>query len=138
MAVSPFRLDGKTAYVSGSRGHLGKAMVRGLCAAGARVILNGRDDVALAAFEAELKGEGHDVERASFDAFDIAAVRKFFAGLTHLDILVNNAVDMQGRSFASLEPQDFATTYASAVTAAFEAVRAARPALKAAAEKNGD
>lgn len=138
MADSPFRLDGKTAFVSGSRGHLGAAMVRGLCAAGARVILNGRDDAALAAFEAELKGEGHAVERAAFDAFDIAAVRKFFAGLTHLDILVNNAVAMQGKSFAALEPQDFATTYASAVTASFEAVRAARPALKAAAAKNGD
>ena len=36
------------------------------------------------------------------------------------------------------QPEDFAATYASAVTAAFEAVRAALPALKAAVAAAGD
>ena len=48
MGDLPFRLDGKTAFVSGSRGHLGAAMTRALGQAGAHVILNGRDDAALA------------------------------------------------------------------------------------------
>jgi NAD(P)-dependent dehydrogenase (short-subunit alcohol dehydrogenase family) len=39
---------------------------------------------------------------------------------------------MTPRPFAELEPADFETTYNSGVTAVFEAVRAARPALKAA------
>jgi NAD(P)-dependent dehydrogenase (short-subunit alcohol dehydrogenase family) len=39
---------------------------------------------------------------------------------------------MTPRPFADLRPEDFETTYASSVTASFEAVRAARPALKAA------
>ncbi len=138
MGDNLFRLDGKTAFVSGSRGHLGAAMVRALAAAGAHVILNGRDDAALAAFEAELKRQDLSVERAAFDVTDIGAVRKFFGGLKRLDILVNNAVSMQVKSFAALAPEDFAATYASAVTTAFESARAALPALKAAVAASGD
>ena len=133
-----FRLDGKTAFVSGSRGHLGQAMAKALAGAGAHVILNGRDDAKLAEQEAELKAAGHAVSRAAFDVTDIAAMRRFFGGLTRLDVLVNNAVSMQGKAFAALQPEDFAATYASAVTVAFEASRAALPALRAAVTASGD
>ena len=125
-----FRLDGRTAFVSAARGHLGRAMVQALAEAGAHVIVNGRDDAALSDFEQDLRKKGFSVERAAFDACDSAALREFFAGLPRLDILVNNAVSMTVKSFASLTPQDFAQTYASSVTAAFEAVRSALPALK--------
>ena len=108
-------------------------MTRALAQAGAHVIVNGRDDAKLAAFEDQLRGEGFSVERAAFDIADTAAVRAFFGTLKRLDILVNNAVSMQVKSFAALEPADFAVTYESAVTAAFECVRAALPALKEAA-----
>src|SRR5690348_4678626 len=128
-----FRLDGRTAFVSAARGHLGAAMTRALAGAGAHVIVNGRDDAKLAAFEQELRGEGYSVERAAFDIADAAAVRAFFGNLKRLDVLVNNAVSMQVKSFAALEPADFAVTYESAVTAAFETARAALPALKKAA-----
>ena len=133
-----FRLDGRIAFVSGARGHLGAVMARALAGAGAHVIVNGRDDAKLASFETELRAEGHSVERAAFDVADIAAVRAFFGGLKRLDILVNNAVSMQVKDFASLQPSDFAATYESAVTAAFEAVRAALPALSGAASQAGE
>ena len=42
-ALQPFRLDGRVAFISGSRGHLGTAMTRALCAAGAHVILTARE-----------------------------------------------------------------------------------------------
>src|ERR1043166_5792164 len=58
-------------------------------------------------------------------------------GRERLDILVNNAVTMQVKAFAALEPADFAATYASQVTAGFEAVRAALPALERAAAARG-
>ena len=138
MAQQLFNLSGKTAFVSGSRGHLGSAMTRALCAAGAHVIVNGRDGKALIEFEAKLRGEGFSVECAAFDAHDVDAVRAFFASRARLDILVNNAVAMQMKGFDALGPDDFATTYASSVTATFEAVRAALPALKAAAAQGGD
>ena len=55
-----FRLDGRTAFVSGAAGHLGQAMVRGYLAAGARVILNGRQAARLDTLRAKLRQEGHD------------------------------------------------------------------------------
>ena len=135
---SLFDLKDRVAFVSGARGHLGQAMVRALAQAGAHLIVNGRDDEELGVFERQLRAEGHRVTRAAFDIGDIAAVRTFFSGLKRLDILVNNAVAMQVKSFQALEPSDFAQTYQSAVIAAFEAARAALPALKEAAAQAGD
>jgi NAD(P)-dependent dehydrogenase (short-subunit alcohol dehydrogenase family) len=125
-----FRLDGRIAFVSAGRGHLGKAMVEALAGAGAHVIVNGRDDAALQVYERELRERGFSAERAAFDASDPAAIRNFFAGLKRLDVLVNNAVSMTVKPFSALTAADFAVTYASSVTAAFESVRAALPALK--------
>lgn len=133
-----FRLDGAVAFVSGAAGHLGRAMSRALAGAGAHVILNGRDESRLKDFEGELRGEGFSAGRAAFDMTDFARVRSFFAGLTRLDVLVNNAVSMTPRPFAELQPEDFEETYTSGVAAAFEAVRAARPALAAAVAARGD
>lgn len=138
MAQNLFRLDGKTAFVSASRGHLGAAMVQALCAAGAHVILNGRDDAALAHFESGLRQQKFSVSRACFDVTDLAALRDFFRSLKRLDILVNNAVAMQVKPFAQLSAEDFAATYQSSVTVGFESVRAALPALKVAALADGD
>jgi len=124
------KLDGKVAFVSGAAGHLGREMTRALCEAGAHVILNGRDAAKLRDFEGELRAGGLSAECAAFDVTDFARLRAFFASRARLDVLVNNAVAMTPKPFAALQPDDFAATYASAVTAAFEAVRAARPALK--------
>ena len=133
-----FRLDGKTAFVSGSRGHLGAAMTRALAQAGAHVIVNGRDAAALDSFAGALRSQGFSVEAAPFDAHDIANVRAFFDGLKRLDVLVNNVGLMVGKPFSQLGPEDFAATYAATVTTAFESVRAALPALKAAVASSGD
>ncbi|HXR94925.1 MAG TPA: SDR family oxidoreductase [Rhizomicrobium sp.] len=131
--VQLFRLDGRIAFVSAARGHLGQVMARSLAAAGAHVIVNGRDDGKLAQFEKQLRDENFSVSRAAFDVTDIKALSAFFSGLKRLDILVNNAVSMEVKAFSALKPADFAITYQSAVTAAFEAVRAALPALTEAA-----
>src|SRR3569833_1185787 len=125
-----FRLNGRVAFVSAAPGHLGTAMTRALCAAGAHVIVNARDDAKLAAFESGLRDEGCSVERAAFDVADAGKARAVFAARDRLDILGNNSIHMEGKSFDAVQPSDFAATYASSVTAAFEMVRAARPALK--------
>lgn len=130
-ALKQFRLDGRAAFVSGAAGHLGRAMTTALADAGAAVIINGRNDARLVAFENELASAGHTVTRAAFDVADLDTSRKFFAGLDRLDILVNNAVAMTPKPFDALTAGDFDETYRSAVTAAFEAVRAALPALRA-------
>jgi len=133
-----FRLDGKTAFISAARGHLGQAMCRALGAAGAQLVVNGRDAAALADFAASLHAEGITAEPAAFDVLDVAALRDFFSSRPRLDILVNNAVAMTVKSFDDLAPDDFARTYQSSVTAAFESCRAALPALKTAAAASGE
>jgi NAD(P)-dependent dehydrogenase (short-subunit alcohol dehydrogenase family) len=137
-----FRLDGKTAFISAARGHLGQAMCRALGAAGAHIIANGRDGAALADFVAALHGEGIGAEAAIFDVLDVEALRAFFAARFasggRLDILVNNAVAMQVKGFDALTPDDFARTFQSSVTAAFESCRAALPALRRAVGQGGD
>ena len=129
-----FRLDGRTAFVTGAAGHLGQAMSRALSDAGAHVILNGRDESKLKNFAGQL----NSAEIAAFDVMDTAALRAFFAARKRLDILVNNAISMTPTPFDALQPEDFARTYASGVTAAFELARAALPALKAGAAAGGD
>lgn len=135
MAMDLFRLDGKIAFVSGAAGHLGSAMARVLVDAGASVIINGRDADRLEDFAKELGGP---VECAAFDVGDLAAVRKFFGSRTRIDILVNNAVSMTPKPMPYLTAEDFAATYQSAVTASFEAVRAAHGSLRRAVEESGD
>ncbi|HTQ13523.1 MAG TPA: SDR family oxidoreductase [Rhizomicrobium sp.] len=137
-APGKFRLDGRIAFVSGAAGHLGRAMTLALAEAGASVIVNGRDEARLARFESELASAGHSVARAAFDVSDCDASRLYFGGLERLDILVNNAISMTPKPFDQLGPEDFARTYQSSVTAAFEAVRAALPALRRAAAASGE
>jgi NAD(P)-dependent dehydrogenase (short-subunit alcohol dehydrogenase family) len=137
MAHDLFRLDGKTAFVSGSRGHLGAAITQALCAAGAHVIVNGRDEPALQSFADDLKARGFSVQTAAFDAHDVQKIHGFFGSLERLDVLVNNIGLMHARSFTQLTPADFAATYGATVTTAFESVRAALPALRAAVSACG-
>ena len=128
-----FRIDGRVVFLSGAAGHLGREMAFALGHAGATLILNGRNLARLEAFAAELARSGIESECASFDMMDFDTVRRFFAARPRLDILINNAVTMTPKSFAEVTPADFDSAHRSAVTASFEAIRAARPALTEAA-----
>ncbi len=132
-----FRLDGRTAFVSGGAGHLGRAMVTALARHGAHVIVNGRNEARLAAFQQELASSDLSVSIAAFDMMDFDAVRAFFGGLERLDILVNNAVTVQPGKIEAQTPEAFDIAYRSAVTAAFESMRAAEAALEAAVGATG-
>jgi NAD(P)-dependent dehydrogenase (short-subunit alcohol dehydrogenase family) len=132
-----FRLDGRVAFVSGAGGHLGSVMARALLDAGSEVIVNGRNAARLAEFADTLRGLDRKVRCAAFDVGDIGAVRRFFAAESRLDILVNNAIDMTPTPFDKVSPDDFESTYRSSVIAAFEAVRAALPALRQGASACG-
>ena len=107
MAQDIFRLDGKTAFVSGSRGHLGAAMTRALAGAGAHVIVNGRDAAALEAFAAISAPRAFRWRRPHSTPMMSGKIRAFFGGLKRLDVLVNNIGFMQAKPFAQLEPGRF-------------------------------
>ncbi|UOM35806.1 SDR family oxidoreductase [Acuticoccus sp. I52.16.1] len=99
--LSAFSLQGRTALVTGSSQGIGAALAEGLAAAGAAVILNGRDTAKLEAAAERLRSTGADVRTLPFDATDHAAVRAAVdaaeAEGAAIDILVNNA-GMQHRA----------------------------------------
>jgi len=92
---SLFDLSGKTALVTGSSEGLGLAMARGLAAAGAAIVLNGRDEKKLAGAAKSIADDGHNVAARAFDVADevavISAFEQFDAAGVDIDILVNNA-----------------------------------------------
>jgi gluconate 5-dehydrogenase len=90
-----FSLAGRTALVTGASRGIGFSIASALAAAGARVVLNGRDAVALDAAARTLRAIGAQVETSSFDVTDAAAaasaVDAIEAAVGPLHILVNNA-----------------------------------------------
>ncbi len=95
MSLTLFDLSGKRALVTGSTQGIGRALAQGLGAAGAEVILNGRDTARLATAAEELAAQGVTVHQLAFDVTDHDAVRTavdgFEASVGPIDILVNNA-----------------------------------------------
>ncbi len=96
-----FSLHGRRALITGSSQGIGLALAHGLAAAGAGIVLNGRDTQKLDAAAATLSATGASVETLAFDATDHDAVRSaidgFEAGTGAIDILINNA-GMQHRT----------------------------------------
>ncbi|KND16874.1 gluconate 5-dehydrogenase [Pannonibacter phragmitetus] len=97
MSLQLFDLTGRRALVTGSSQGIGLALAKGLAAAGAQVVLNGRDAARLAEAAAQIPG----AETLAFDVTDHEAVRAavdaFEAKNGAIDILVNNA-GMQHRA----------------------------------------
>lgn len=109
MTLQMFDLSGKRALITGSSQGIGFALARGLAAAGAEIVLNGRDTSKLSSAATELKNAGATVHQLPFDATDHAAVRTaidgFEADVGAIDILINNA-GMQHRTELQNFPAD--------------------------------
>jgi NAD(P)-dependent dehydrogenase (short-subunit alcohol dehydrogenase family) len=88
---SAFRLDGKTALVTGAGRGIGRATALALAAAGAELILVSRTPSQLDEVARKIASRGGKALAVPFDVTDSAAVRDAFAGLGRLEILVNNA-----------------------------------------------
>jgi NAD(P)-dependent dehydrogenase (short-subunit alcohol dehydrogenase family) len=82
-----FRLDGKTALVTGGASGIGEQISRIFTAAGARVIILDVDAARAEALAAELNG----ARAIACDITDEAAVEAALAQVETLDVLVNNA-----------------------------------------------
>jgi gluconate 5-dehydrogenase len=106
MSLHLFDLKGKHALITGSSQGIGFALAKGLAAAGASLILNGRDEAKL---KAAAKSFKTPVDILAFDATDHQAARdavdRFEAETGAIDVLVNNA-GMQHRSALEDFPAD--------------------------------
>jgi gluconate 5-dehydrogenase len=123
MSAHLFDLSGRTALVTGSSRGLGRAMAKGLAAAGAAVVLNGVDAARLAAAAAEMRAAGHTVHEACFDVTNEAAILAAFAILdargVAVDVLVNNAGMQLRRPMVELETADWRRVIETNLTGAF-------------------
>jgi gluconate 5-dehydrogenase len=86
-----FSLSGRTALVTGSSRGIGFALAAALAGAGAHVILNGRDEDALAIAADAIRATGGSVSLCAFDVTDAADVQRAIGAEREIDILVNNA-----------------------------------------------
>jgi gluconate 5-dehydrogenase len=95
MSTKLFDLTGRTALITGSSQGLGYAIARGLGQAGARIIVNGRNEEKLDKAVSQLESEGITVHYSAFDVSDSIQVQKNIAALENqlgpIHILVNNA-----------------------------------------------
>lgn len=114
-----FSLEGRTALVTGSVRGLGLEMARGLAEAGARVVLNGRDAIALDRAAAELRSSGLDVDASAFDVTDLDAARDTVTALGAVDVLVNNVGHRDRRGVEALAPSDMARMLHVHLTSAY-------------------
>ncbi|MCB9948268.1 MAG: glucose 1-dehydrogenase [Rhodospirillaceae bacterium] len=95
MSTALFDLTGRTALVTGSSRGIGHDIAKALAAAGARVLVNGRNEAAVAATVETLRAAGARVRGYAFDVTDEAAINAALtaidAEIGPIDILVNNA-----------------------------------------------
>jgi 3-oxoacyl-[acyl-carrier protein] reductase len=116
-----FRLDGKTALVTGASGGIGSAIARTLHAAGAEVVLSGTRVDVLEALAGEL---GPGVRVCPADLRDPAAPEALIAAVGKLDILVNNAGFTRDMLAMRMKDEDWQSVLDVDLTAPFRLVRA--------------
>ena len=115
-----FDLTGRVALVTGSSMGIGFALARGLAEAGAKLVLNARNEERLAEAAEALRAEGAEVETLAFDVTDAAAVRAAVEGHAgEIDILVNNAGMQHRGPLEDFAPEDFDRLMRTNVNSAF-------------------
>lgn len=124
-----FRLDGRTALVTGSGRGLGWEMAKGLAEAGARVLLHGRSLERLAPRLAELHAAGRAADAVAFEMADRAAMAASLSKAGPIDILIHNVGERDRRPFTEIAPDEFARLVDTDLSAGQALIRLAVPGM---------
>ncbi|WEK05642.1 MAG: SDR family oxidoreductase [Candidatus Devosia phytovorans] len=123
MNTNPFDLTGKRALVTGSSRGLGLAMATALARAGAAVVLNARDSVALGAAAHDLAQSGATVNAVTFDVTSRDSIGDAVSFIEDeigpIDILINNAGMQFRSSLEAFPPEKFDQVIATNLTSVF-------------------
>ena len=125
ISTAPFRLDGRTALVTGGGSGIGEQTVRALAGNGARVLIA---DLNAEAAQA-LANEVEHAEPLPLDVTDPASVESALGQVESLDILVNNAGIGHVGMLAECTLDDFRTVMRVNVEGMFIVTAAALPLL---------
>jgi NAD(P)-dependent dehydrogenase (short-subunit alcohol dehydrogenase family) len=124
-------LKGKTALVTGSTSGIGYAIAKGLAAAGADVVVNGRTqakvDAAVAAIARAVPGVG--VRGVAADVSTAAGCDTLVAALAAVDILVNNAGIFEPKGFFDIPDEDWSRFFDVNVMSGVRLSRAYLPGM---------
>jgi NAD(P)-dependent dehydrogenase (short-subunit alcohol dehydrogenase family) len=128
-----FRLDGLAALVTGAGGGIGAAGAAALAAAGADIVLVGRNRDKLAAAAGPVEAAGRRALIVEADVTDAAAVKsasdRIAAEFGKVDILFNNAGVTSPKLLADLPPAEFRRIMEVNVTGAFICTQEFAPAM---------
>ncbi|MCX5495260.1 glucose 1-dehydrogenase [Kaistia dalseonensis] len=123
MTSKLFDLTGRVALVTGSSRGIGHAIARALAEAGATVVLNSRDRLALDTAQASLADTGAPIFQSRFDVTDpdavADAVATIEAEIGPIDILVNNAGLQRRMPLEDFPLEDWKRVLATNVDAPF-------------------
>src|SRR6266403_1012304 len=102
-------LTGKTALVTGSSAGIGRAIARGLAAAGARVFVNGRREATVQSAVQALRTElpGASIQGVAADVATATGCAALVRVMADVDILVNNAGIFEPKDFFQIEDSDW-------------------------------
>jgi NAD(P)-dependent dehydrogenase (short-subunit alcohol dehydrogenase family) len=131
-------LSGKTALVTGSTAGIGQAIARGLAAAGATIVLNGRSQDKVDAAVRTLQGAGgpeaaRKVKGIAADVSTAAGCQALVAKLPAVDILINNAGIFEPKDFFDIPDEDWTRFFEVNV---MSGVRLSRAYLRGMIERN--
>src|SRR5436190_7561410 len=129
-----FDLSGRVAVITGGNGGIGLGMAKGMAAAGATIVVAGRDAAKNSSAVEELKAAGGQASTIAVDVLQETSCRNLIDQTMkvhgRLDILVNNAGMSIRKPPEAYTLAEWHTVMDSNLTSAFLCSHAAYPAMK--------